>query len=78
MADLFDKYYNFIVNEVEDESNRMKAMRTYDIMATHLTDAEKSDHAELFSEVFRYFSTINWDSADRNARTRLNLLEVAA
>ena len=56
----------------------MKAMRTYDIMATHLTDAEKSDHAELYSEVFRYFSTINWDSSDRNARVRLNLLAVAA
>ena len=75
---LFYRYYNFIINEVEDESNRMKNMRTYDIMATHLTDPAKSDHAELFQEVFKYFSTISWSTSDRNARNRLNLLEVAS
>lgn len=78
VADLFDKYYTFITKEVMDESNRMKAMRTYDLMATHLSDASKSDHAELYQECFKYFSTINWDSGDRNARHRLNLLEVAS
>lgn len=74
---LFAKYLEFINEEIHDEKDRIDQLRSYEVIARHLSHEKLSDHGKLYEEVFRYFSTISWDPSDKNSRDRLRLIEAA-
>ena len=74
-AALFAKYLEFINEEIHDEKDRIDQLRSYEVIAHHLSHKRLSDYGDVYDEVFKYMSTISWDPNDKSARLRLSMIE---